>query len=166
MIIAKFNGDVLKWYIFYESFNSAIYNKPNTSNFQKFNYLAGYLEGQAKRTVEGCNITDKNYQKALDLLCERFGNTRVIITTHMNELLKIKYVKPDIDVAGLRQLYDTLEVHIRLLLSLKVDSQSYGTLLSLIIIIQRLPYSVKLIISKNLKDEGWDLTELLPSIKN
>ena len=39
MIIAKFNGDVLKWYIFYESFTSAIYNKPSTSNFQKFNDL-------------------------------------------------------------------------------------------------------------------------------
>ena len=70
----------------------------------------------------------------------------------MNELLKIKYVKPDKDVAGLRQLYDTLGVHIRLLLSLKVDSQNYGTLLSLIII-QRLPDSVKLIISRNLTDK-------------
>ena len=93
----------------------------------------GYFEGQAKRTVEGFNITNANYQKALDLLCERFENTQVIITTHMNELLKIKYVKSDKDVAGLRQFYDTLEVHVRSLLSLNVDSQSYGTLLSPII---------------------------------
>ena len=73
----------------------------------------GYLEGQAKRTVEGFNITNENYQKALDLLYKRFGNTQVIITTHMNELLKIKYVKSDKVVAGLRQLYDRLEVHVR-----------------------------------------------------
>ena len=44
----------------------------------------GYLEGQAKRKVEEFNITNENHQKVLDLLCERFGNTQVIITTHMN----------------------------------------------------------------------------------
>ena len=130
MTIAKFSGDVLKCQTSYESFATAIHNKPNISNVQKFNNLVGYLEGQAKRRVEGFNITNENYQKALDLLCKRFGNTQVIITAHMNELLKIKYVKSDKDVAGLRELYDTLEVHVRSLLSLNVDSQSYGTLLS------------------------------------
>ena len=68
MTIAKFSGDVLKCQTFYESFTTAINNKPNISNF-----LVGYLEGQAKRTVEGFNITNENYQKALDLLCEQFG---------------------------------------------------------------------------------------------
>ena len=103
----------MKWQTFYESFTTAIHNKPNINNVQKFNYLVGYLEGQAKRTVEGFNITNENYQKALDLLYKRFGNTQVIITTHMNELLKIKYVKSDKVVAGLRQLYDRLEVNVR-----------------------------------------------------
>ena len=165
MTIAKFSGDVLKWQTFCESFTTATHNKPNISNVKKFNYLVGYLEGQAKRTVERFNIINENYQKALDLLCERFGNTQVIITTPMNELLKIKYVKLDKDVAGLRQLYDTLEVHVRSLLSLNVNSKSYGTLLSPIIM-ERLRHSVKLIISRNLKDKGWDLTELLHTIKN
>ena len=103
----------MKWQTFYESSTTAIHNKPNINNVQKFNYLVGYLEGQAKRTVEGFNIINENYQKALDLLYKRFGNTQVIITTHMNELLKIKYVKSDKVVAGLRQLYDRLEVHVR-----------------------------------------------------
>ena len=67
MTTAKFSGDVLKWQTFYESFTTAIHNKPNISNVQKFNYLVGYLEGQAKRTVEEFNITNENYQKALDL---------------------------------------------------------------------------------------------------
>ena len=58
-----------------------------------------------------------------------------------------------------------LEVHIRLLLSPNVDSQSYRMLLSPIIM-EQLPHSVKLIISRNLKDKGWDLTELLLTIKN
>ena len=64
------------------------------------------------------------------MLCKRFGKTQVIITSQMNKLLKTKYVKLDKDVAGLRQLYDTLEVHVRLLPSVDFDSKSYGTLLS------------------------------------
>ena len=161
MTTANFSGDVLKWQTFYESFTTAIHSKPNISNVQKFDYLVGYLEGEAKKTVERFNITNKNDQKSLDLLGERFGNTQVIITTHMNEFLKAKYVKSD----NLRQLYDTLEVHVRLLPSLNVDSQSYGMLLSPIII-ERLPHSVKLIISRNLKDKGLDLTKFLLTIKN
>ena len=50
-------------------------------------------------------------------------NAEVIITNHMNEFLKIKYLKSDKDVAGLRQLYETLEVHVRSLLSLSIDSE-------------------------------------------
>ena len=133
MTIANFSGDVLKWQTFYESFTTVIHNKPNISNVQKLDYLVGYLEEQAKKrveTVERFNITNKNYQKPLDLLGERFDNTQVIITSHMSELLKVKYVKSN----NLQQLHDTLEVHVRLLLSLNVDSQSYGTLLSPIII--------------------------------
>ena len=64
------------------------------------------------------------------MLCKRFGKTQVIITSQMNKLLKTKYVKLDKDVADLRQLYDTLEVHVRLLPSVDIDSKSYGTLLS------------------------------------
>ena len=48
---AKFSGDVLKCHIFYENFTTAIHNKLNISNVQNFNYLVGYLEGQAKSTV-------------------------------------------------------------------------------------------------------------------
>ena len=125
----------------------------------------GYLEGQAQRTVEEFNNTNENYQKALDLLCERFCNTQVINIIHINELLKIKYVKSDKDVAGLQQLHDMLEVHVRLLLSLNADSQSYRTLL-FPIIMERLLHSVNLIISRNLKDKGWYLPELLINIKN
>ena len=75
----------------------------------------------------------------------------------MNELLKIKYVKLVKDVAVLRQFYDTLEVHVRSLLSLNIDNRSYGTLLSSVIM-EQLPHSAKLIISRNLKNKGWDLT--------
>ena len=64
------------------------------------------------------------------MLCKRLGKTQVIITSQMNKLLKTKYVKLDKDVAGLRQLYDTLEVHVRLLPSVDFDSKSYGTLIS------------------------------------
>ena len=49
MTIAKFSGDVLKWQTFYESFTTAIHNKSNISNVQKFNYVEGYLERKSQQ---------------------------------------------------------------------------------------------------------------------
>ena len=92
----------------------------------------------------------KSIITAIDILCGRFGDTQSIIAFHINELLKIKYDK---DVVGLRQLYERTEVNVRSLLSLKVDSNSYSSLLSSIMM-ERLPHSVKLIINRLFKDKG------------
>ena len=123
-IIAKFSRDFSKWQTFYESFTFVIHSKSNISTVQKFNYLVG----KAKKTVKWFNITNEDYQKTLDLLCKRNRNTQVIITIHMNKLLKNKYVKSDKDMADLRLLYDTLEVQIRSLPFLSDNGQSYATL--------------------------------------
>ena len=143
----------MKWQIFYESFVTAVHRKTTLTNIEKFNYLLGYLEGQADLAV-GLSLTNEHYQIAIDILCERFGDTQLIIAFHMSELLKIKYVKSDKDVVGLRQLHDRMEVNVKSLLSLKVDSKSYGTLLSSIMM-ERLPHSVNLIINRLFKDKGW-----------
>ena len=83
----------------------------------------------------------------------------------MNELLKLKAVTSDKDVKELRRFYDALENHIRSLLSLDVDSKSYGSLLTPIIM-ERLPPQVRLILSRELKDKGWDLSWLQSTLSD
>ena len=125
--------------------------------------IAGKLR-QLRQINPFKNLSD-NYKEALELLQERYGNKNLIISCHMNQLLKIPPVTSDKDVKGLRIFYDTLESHIRSLLSSKVDSSSYGALLTPIVM-ERLPHSIKLILSRDLKDKGWDLTRLQNTFQN
>jgi len=55
----------------------------------KFNYLHALLEAVAAQSIQGLALTETNYQAAIDLLKSRFGNTQQVITTHMDELLKL-----------------------------------------------------------------------------
>ena len=62
----------------------------------------------------------------------------------MTELLKLKSVDSVENLQGLRQFYDALESYIRSL-SMKVDSRSYGALLTPIVM-EKLPQQVQLLL--------------------
>ena len=66
-------------------------------------------------------------------------------------------------MVGLRELYETLEVHVSALLSLQFDSQTCIALLSSIIR-KRLPQPIILTISKKLTEKECDLVELILAI--
>ena len=56
----------------------------------KFNYLNSLLEGNAARTVHGLTLTSSNYDAAVEMLQERYGKPQIIISEHMDEILKIQ----------------------------------------------------------------------------
>ena len=83
------------------------------------------LEGTAASSIQGLTLSESNYDWAIELLKERFGKPQQIIATHMDELLKIKACTSD----ALRQVYDKINIHVRGLNSLGIDSGQYGSLL-------------------------------------
>ena len=78
----------------------------------------------------------------------------------MNELLKSKKITSDKDLTGLRKFFYYIESHVRTLQGLGIESKNYGSLLAPIIL-GRLSHQLKLIITRNLKDEIWDLDKIL-----
>ena len=46
---------------------------------EKCSYLKGYLTGPAEKCIEKLPLTNENYEEALTLLRERFGNPQLII---------------------------------------------------------------------------------------
>ena len=89
LVLPKFRGVITQWQTFWDSFNSAIHVNPHLSPIDKFNHLHSLLEGQAARAIQGLTQTDANYQPAIEILQNRFGRPLNIISTHMDELLKI-----------------------------------------------------------------------------
>ena len=92
----------------------------------KFNSLKSLLEKSAAAMIEGLSLTESNYETAIELLQQRFGDKQVVISSHMDSLLQLPQLRSSTDTKGLRRLYDQIEAHVRGLKSLDVPDTEYG----------------------------------------
>ena len=91
-----FSGDPLEWLTFWNSFSAAVDRDTKMSGIQKMNYLKGYLKEEAARAVFRLPLTDENYQKAVELLKDRFGRNQILINAYMESLIKINVISSDV----------------------------------------------------------------------
>ena len=89
--------------------------------------------GEAVNAISGCSLTNNNYVEAINILKDRFSNKQIIISSHMNSLLKLTMVKKN-DLQRLRSFYDEMELNVRSLVTLGVAIESFGTLVSTVVI--------------------------------
>ena len=158
--IKRYNGDLTKLVTFWDAFHSSIHTNPSLSNVDKFNYLVSLLESSAAEAIAGLSITSVNYDEAISTLRKRFGNSQLIVNRHMEALLGVGSVSSHHDTKGLRKLNDTVEAHVRGLRALGVPTESYGGLLTSVLI-NKLQPEIKLIVSRELTGEKWDLDQLM-----
>ena len=78
----------------------------------------------------------------------------------MDALLNLPTVNSYHDLRGLRQLYNAVETHMRGLRALGVTVDSYGGLLTSILM-NKLPSKIRLIISRELTDKKWEAHEIV-----
>ena len=136
-----------------------MHNNSALSNVQKFNYLRSYLKDDAYNCISGLTLTNENYEEAIKLLSERYGNKTTIISSHVNELLEISQVGES--TSELRKMYDFVEAHVRSLQGLGVNGKEYGTILAPVVM-NKLPREFILAISRGLSESTeWNLTKLL-----
>jgi len=125
--LPRFNGDITRFYSFWQSFESAIDKKDSLTAVDKFNYLVNILEGEAFRVVQGLEIVEEHYDHSKGTLYQRFGHKQKII-------------------------FDDINVRIRVLESLGVRQENYGSLL-IIIIMKRIPKDVALQVARETKSD-------------
>ena len=164
LTLRPFNGDVTTWTTFWDSYESAIHNNDNLSDIDKFNYLKSLLERTAYDAISGLTLTSANYHEAVAILKKRFGNKQQIISKHMDVLLNAEPVTSQHNLSGLRHLYDLIESHVRSLKSLGVTSESYGSLLSSVLL-NKLPTELRLIVTRKVSEEEWSLDAILRVIE-
>ena len=145
-----------------DSFNAAVHNSKALSNVEKFNYLRTFLEGETQH-ISGLSLINDNYNEVLNLLKNRFTNNQVI-SAHMNTLVKLPSVNNE-DVKALQKFHDDAESHVRSLstLSLGIEMENYGALISTLILEKSSP-EVKLVITRNINENTWDLAKVLELI--
>ena len=163
LLLPKFKGDVKHWTAFWDSFQSAVHNNDDIPKVDKFNYLNSLLEGAAFKTIQGLTLSEANYDAAVSMLKERFGNPQQIISAHMEGLLKVANCTGD-RPTSLRAVYDKIMVHIRGLEALGVTAEQYGSLL-IPVIMTKFPSDIRLRIARETGREAWKIQPLLDMIK-
>ena len=82
------------------------------------------MAGQALATISGLTLNSENYKEGSYFLIDRYGNPQVLISAHMEKLIKNME-----NLEALRKLYNDIENCMRNLKSLKIGSSTYGYLL-------------------------------------
>ena len=160
--LPRFSGEPLEWQTFWDSFQAAVHSNTKLTGVEKFNYLRSLLDGEASRTVSGFTLTNTNYEQSISLLEARFGKKQRIINAHMKALWNLP--TPSNTASSLRQLYDTVETHIRGLESLGKSKDTYGDLL-VSLILGRLPTPVIRNITRSHSTDQWTIDELRTGIE-
>ncbi|XP_054716907.1 uncharacterized protein LOC129226330 [Uloborus diversus] len=141
--IQKFYGDCTQFYSFYNTFKVSIHENETLSKTEKFNYLKSYLGGPAANAIAGFEISDENYDSALQILKERFGQKDVIINSHVNKLLNLSPVYKITDIPKLKRIHNEIEVNVRCLSALGLESNSYSSML-LAVVLKIIPHELAL----------------------
>ena len=158
--IQSFSGNPIEFQSFWDSFEASVNSNETLEDITKFTYLKSFLTGHALSAIQGLSLTSENYQKAVKILSDRFGNKQLLITSHMDKLMSIKPVTFTRDLKRIREVFDLIEVHVRNLSSLKIETSQYGPVL-VSIVMSKLPTEIKLIISRSMPlNEGGDVDVL------
>ena len=99
------------------------------------------------------------------MLQGRYGDKQVLISTHMNKLLKLSNSRNSDDPKNLRQLYNNIDTQVHSLSSLGVDPDSYDPML-IPVIMSKLPENLKLNITRQFNQDLWDIKLVLESFEN
>ena len=85
-----FKGNPVEQQSFYYQFNISIHQNKTFKDIDRFIYLRKYLAQQALTTISGLTLNSENYKETLETLIDRYGKPQVLISGHMETLIKIK----------------------------------------------------------------------------
>lgn len=90
--IPPFAGNPSEWVSFYELFTTLIINNSQITNIQRFMYLKGYLRHEPLRLISNLQLTNDNFDIAINILSKRYSNKLLQVNTHINSLFEIPVV--------------------------------------------------------------------------
>ncbi|XP_065894407.1 uncharacterized protein [Dysidea avara] len=159
--LPTFDGNPLEWQTFWDSFTAAVDSNPHLMPVQKLNYLRAQLHGDAARVIGGFSLSYANYPHCTALLKERFGQQYKLVEAHKEALLNVS--TPSNHLPSLQAFYDSIQNHIRALSALDQSTDTYGPLLTTVIL-RKLPPEIKIRMACDHYDSEWTIDELLASV--
>ncbi|XP_070527727.1 uncharacterized protein [Cardiocondyla obscurior] len=111
--LPTFNGQSEDWKRYQDTFRTLIHDSELTK-IQKFQYLVESLKDQAAKTIESIEISEDNYDIAMQLLRRRYDDERDIKQKHIQCLFELPSVKRE-SAGAIKELVDHVQKHLRVL---------------------------------------------------
>ncbi|GFY23605.1 uncharacterized protein TNCV_1039041 [Trichonephila clavipes] len=112
--LPEFSGQYIDWLQFKSQFVSLIHDNTCLSDSQKLYYLQSALKGHAKQL----QTVNDSYSSLFEALEGRYENKRLIVNSHIAELLNPNKIKFE-SAFHLRSLIDSIQSHLRALKQLE-----------------------------------------------
>jgi hypothetical protein len=122
--LPHFNGNISEWVTFKETFLSLVGNNATISNVHKFHYLLSAVNGDAKRVVQHIPLNADGYDIPWSLLTERYQNEKLIVNTHIANIMKQPTILTE-NVSQLRQLIDITKSKLKALDSMDQQTNTW-----------------------------------------
>lgn len=91
----------MKWTSFWDAYQSAVHSNSALLDVDKFNYLRSLLDHTAFDVISGLTLSAANYSQAIEILQKCFGNKQVIVSKHMDQLMKMETITSDHNIKDL-----------------------------------------------------------------
>lgn len=92
LTLPSFNGNLMNWKIYYETFRKIIHENTELSNAEKIQYLVGSLTDKALNVCAGISTTADNYEIIWNALIDKYEDSRAQATYYFDQILNIKQI--------------------------------------------------------------------------
>ncbi|GFY02362.1 uncharacterized protein TNCV_3502441 [Trichonephila clavipes] len=131
--LPEFSGQYIDWLRFKSQFVSLIHDSACLSDSQKLYYLQSALKCHAKQL----QTVNDSYSSLFEALEGRYENKRLIVNSHIAELLNPNKIKFE-SAFHLRSLIDSIQSHLRALKQLELEPNALCESMLIFVITQRL----------------------------
>ncbi|KAL4083901.1 hypothetical protein QTP88_029217 [Uroleucon formosanum] len=121
--LPKFDGDVVQWCSFRDTFCSLVYNNQHYSDIERFHVLKSSLVGPALAVIKSIPLTSSNYNIAWNALHKSFENNRLLATAHIDRLFAFSPLKKE-STAALATFVNTSRENVAAIKALGIDDIS------------------------------------------
>ncbi|GFW37027.1 integrase catalytic domain-containing protein [Trichonephila clavipes] len=130
--LPEFSGQYIDWLQFKSQFVSLIHDNACLSDSQKLYHLQSALKGHAKQL----QTVNDSYSSLFEALEGRYENKRLIVNSHIAELLNPNKIKFE-SAFHLRSLIDSIQSHLRALKQLELEPNALCESMLIFVITQR-----------------------------
>ncbi|KAI5639503.1 hypothetical protein NE865_08003 [Phthorimaea operculella] len=127
VVIPKFSGQYSEYHNFINLFTAMIHKDNTLYPVQKLYYLKGFLSEEPHSLVSNLPLEDDSYEKALELLKDRYDNKAKIIQEHIYTILDLPHITKS-TTANLRKLISDTKQHLAALKNLDEPVDSWDSM--------------------------------------